>query len=316
MAIRSPSKRVIQSCSFNFEDEQLKIDWDDVICPICLDFPHNSVLLQCSSYDKGCRPFMCDTDGTHSNCLDRFKSAYGMSNVAKFSLTTTQFSDQRSQSIQPCLEDRPTCPLCRGDVTGWVVIDEARAQLNQKKRCCDEKQCSFVGNYIELQKHIKLKHPHARPSEVDPAHQLDWENFQQSSEIVDVLSIIHSEVPHGVVLGDYVIEYGDVETGDEYEDFPQNKGSWWSSCIMCQVFDKRASRNQPRSRTSEQRRGSRRSNSTSSSLDDVYRTSIDITDYRYNGMDDDFAGRVGGPASRGSEIHHRHRRRRSRVHYR
>ncbi|KAM0939283.1 putative transcription factor C2H2 family [Dioscorea sansibarensis] len=313
MAVRIPSRRMIRSCSFDLEDKQLKIDWDDVICPICLDFPHNSVLLQCSSYAKGCRPFMCNTDVTHSNCLDRFKNAYGMSNVAKCSLATNEVSEQSNQSIPPGSEDRPTCPLCRGDVTGWVVVEEARAQLNLKKRCCEEKQCSYVGNYVELQKHIKLKHPYSRPSEVDPAHRLDWENFQQSSEIVDVLSVIHSEVPHGVVLGDYVIEYGNVETGDEYEDFPRSKGSWWTSCIMCQVFDKRASRNRRRSRTSEERRSSHRSSSTSSSLDDVYRTSIDIADYQYNGMDDEFVGRVSSTASRGSEIHRRHRRHRSHV---
>uniref|UniRef100_A0A803NEF3 Uncharacterized protein n=1 Tax=Chenopodium quinoa TaxID=63459 RepID=A0A803NEF3_CHEQI len=31
------------------------------------------------------------------------------------------------------------------------------------------------------------------------------------------LSTIHSEVPRGVVLGDYVIEYGDDDTADEFE---------------------------------------------------------------------------------------------------
>ncbi|KAE8674080.1 hypothetical protein F3Y22_tig00111769pilonHSYRG00366 [Hibiscus syriacus] len=31
--------------------------WDDAaICPICLEIPHNAVLLRCSSSNKGCRP--------------------------------------------------------------------------------------------------------------------------------------------------------------------------------------------------------------------------------------------------------------------
>lgn len=316
MASRTPSRRVIQSCSFDLKDGELTINWEDVICPICLDFPHNGVLLQCSSYEKGCRPFICDTDGTHSNCLERFKCAYGMPNVAKCSSVNSGTSEQSIQAVEPSSEDPPTCPLCRGNVTGWVVIDEARVHLNMKKRCCEEKQCSYIGNYMELQKHIKLKHPHSRPSEVDPARQLDWENFQQSSEIVDVLSIIHSEVPRGVVLGDYVIEYGDVETSDEYEDAPPNKGNWWTACIMCQVFDKKTSRNRRRTRARANAGRSSRLSSSSSS-DDVFRTSVEIENYRYDGMDDEFMGRVVGAAvSRGSEMHHRYRGRRSRIYYR
>ncbi|KAJ0965643.1 hypothetical protein J5N97_026781 [Dioscorea zingiberensis] len=306
MASRTPSRRVIRSFSFDLEDKQLKINWEDVICPICLDFPHNGVLLLCSSYEKGCRPFICDTDGTHSNCLDRFTCAYGMPNVAKCASANNE-AEQRIQAIQPNLEDPPTCPLCRGNVTGWVVIDEARVHLNMKKRCCQEKQCSFIGNYVELQKHIKLKHPHSRPSEVDPARRLDWENFQQSSEIVDVLSIIHSEVPRGVVLGDYVIEYADVETSDEYEDAPQKKGNWWTSCIMCQVFVKKTSRNRRRSRASAGR-SSRLSSSSSS--DDVFRRSLEMENYRYDGMDDEIVARVVG-----SEIQHRYWGRRSHNNY-
>lgn len=46
---------------------------DEVSCPICMDHPHNAVLLLCSSHEKGCRSFICDTSYRHSNCLDRFK---------------------------------------------------------------------------------------------------------------------------------------------------------------------------------------------------------------------------------------------------
>ncbi|XP_017420642.1 uncharacterized protein LOC108330649 isoform X2 [Vigna angularis] len=192
------------------EDVLLDTSWEDVICPICLEVPHNSVLLQCSSYDKGCRPFVCDTSQLHSNCLDRFKR--------------TQMSDANSvansDSVVSDCQYNLSCPLCRGDVSGWIIVDKARVHLDEKKRCCDEQQCAFVGSYSELQKHAQLEHPYGCPSKIDPARQLDWENFQQSSEIVDVLSTIHSEVPRGVVLGDYVIEYGDDDSADDFEDFP------------------------------------------------------------------------------------------------
>ncbi|KAG9447655.1 hypothetical protein H6P81_013783 [Aristolochia fimbriata] len=48
-------------------------EWDDASCPICMDHPHNAVLLLCSSHDKGCRSYICDTSYRHSNCLDRLK---------------------------------------------------------------------------------------------------------------------------------------------------------------------------------------------------------------------------------------------------
>lgn len=282
------------------EDFQLNTNWDDVTCPICLDFPHNGVLLQCSSYEKGCRAFVCDTDHLHSNCLDRFKSAYGMSSPSTSdAISVTDI--QQTVSADNC---RPTCPLCRGEVTGWIVVDKARLLLDEKRRCCEEEQCSFAGTYSELQKHAQLEHPHARPSKIDPARQLDWENFQQSSEIIDVLSTIHSEVPRGVVLGDYVIEYGEDDSGDEFEDFPGDEGNWWTSCILYQMFDNlRNSRNRRRSRVAGTRRGSRHSSYASSNSDEGSVTSVEFAEYRVDETDDEFVS-TGAP-SRGSSGYRR-----------
>ncbi|XP_026389674.1 uncharacterized protein LOC113284431 isoform X1 [Papaver somniferum] len=280
-------------------------NWEDVICPICLDFPHNGVLLQCTSYGNGCRPFMCDTGHTHSNCLDRFKSAFGIAVVEKDPPTSDATSVETAQPMELKDKERPACPLCRGEVTGWVVLDEVRLHLNKMKRCCDQDNCTFIGNYPELQKHAKVEHPHASPSKIDPARQLDWENFQQSSEIIDVLSTIHSEVPHGVVLGDYVIEYGDDDNRDEYEDFPGDDGNWWTSCILYQVFDNlRASRNRRRARVSETRRGRRRSSYEASTSDDGSVTSVEIGEYRADETDDEYMGRV-TDTSRGNASHRR-----------
>ncbi|XP_061364329.1 uncharacterized protein LOC133307788 [Gastrolobium bilobum] len=290
------------------EDIQLDISWEDVFCPICLDFPHNSVLLQCSSYDNGCRPFVCDTNHLHSNCLDRFKSACGMPSSSVSDTTSAENSD-------PVVSDGPcklTCPLCRGEVSGWIVVDKARLHLDEKKRCCDELQCAFMGSYLELQKHAQVEHPHARPSKIDPARQLDWENFQQSSEIIDVLSTIHSEIPRGVVLGDYVIEYGDDDARDEFEDFPGDDGNWWTSCILYQVFDNfRSSRNRRRTRVANTRRGNRRLSYDTSNSDEGSVASVEYADYRIDDTDDEFVSTSG--SSRGSSGYRRSQRRRSRF---
>ncbi|KAE9460291.1 hypothetical protein C3L33_07807, partial [Rhododendron williamsianum] len=210
------------------EDVQHETSWEDVVCPICLDFPHNGVLLQCSSYEKGCRPFVCDTDHLHSNCLDRFKTAYGMS------------SGSRSPSTSEATSLESMDPIRQSQVTNHLVL------------------------YVEekLQGTCSTRTPHACPSKVDPARQLDWENFQQSSEIIDVLNTIHAEVPRGVVLGDYVIEYGDNDTADEFEDFPGDEGNWWTSCILYQLEI---------------------SNSDEGSV-----TSVEFAEYRVDDADDEF----------------------------
>lgn len=279
----------LDSCPMDLENIKLDFDLEAVTCSICLDFPHNGVLLLCTSYDKGCRPFMCDTNQNHSNCLERFKSAYAVPAVVKVTSATSGISIVFIQDISPSPRSRPTCPLCRGDVTGWFIIDEARIYLNMKKRCCEEKHCTYVGNFYELQKHAQVKHPHSHPSKIDPAQLLNWEHFQQSSEIIDVLSIIHAEVPHAVVLGDYVIEYGDAETGDEYEDYHRNRGNWWTSCISCKVFPRfRGSRNRQRSRQGALR-SSHRSSSDGSYPGEGSSRSVDIIEYRFAETDDELA---------------------------
>lgn len=250
-------------------------NWDDVICPICLDFPHNSVLLQCSSYEKGCRPFVCDTDQLHSNCLNRFKEA----NVMSLGSQSPGLTESLQSAAHKGLNSNPLCPLCRGEVTGWIVVDRARLHLDVKNRCCEEEKCRFTGTYVELCKHAQLVHPHARPSKIDSARKLDWENFQQSSEIIDVLSTIQSEVPHGVILGDYVIEY-DENSGDEFDDFHGGGRNWWTSCIFFQVFKKfRKSRDKRRARVGDSRRGDHRLSYDTSNSHGGSTSPIEYTDF-------------------------------------
>lgn len=162
-------------------------------------------------------------------------------------------------------------------VDTWIRLDFA-------------KENSYVGNYSELEKHAILMHPHSRPSEVDPARQPGWENFRQSSNIIDVLSIIQAEMPRGVVLGDYVIEYGDDGSGDDYENFSRDDGNWWTSCFL--YFDSlRASRDHRRARMVDTRRTHRRSNYETSNSDDSSVASVDMMEYRIYDTEDDISRR-------------------------
>lgn len=55
------------------DNRALHKEWDNSLCPVCMEHPHNAVLLLCSSHGKGCRSYICDTSYRHSNCLDRYR---------------------------------------------------------------------------------------------------------------------------------------------------------------------------------------------------------------------------------------------------
>jgi hypothetical protein len=114
--------------------------------------------------------------------------------------------------------------------------------------------------------------------------------LQQSSDIIDVLSTIHAQVPNGIVLGDYVIEYGDDEAGDDYEVYHRVRRNWWASCIFCKAF-RRSSGGRRRARTRERRdsgtRSSNRSSQESLTLE-VPTRSVDIREIRFDEIDDEY----------------------------
>ncbi|XP_020582862.1 uncharacterized protein LOC110026312 [Phalaenopsis equestris] len=207
-------------------------DWEDATCSVCMDFPHNAVLLLCSSHEKGCRPYMCGTNYHHSNCLDQFKKAYtkvrsnqldSIVDVADNPglIVPGWSSSSKSESLELA------CPLCRGQVKGWTVVEPARKYLNNMMRNCMHDGCSHVGTYKELKKHVRSKHPCAKPREVDPALEEKWRVLEHERERQDVISTITSSMPRSVVFGDYIIEMtnSDVDSDDEAGDVEFGGGS-------------------------------------------------------------------------------------------
>ncbi|KAJ9146352.1 hypothetical protein P3X46_028631 [Hevea brasiliensis] len=198
-----------------------KNDWEGATCSVCLEFPHNAVLLLCSSYNKGCRPYMCATSRRFANCLEQYKKAYTLNRSADYSSFHLGDGQAKEKMEIPEL----LCPLCRGQVKGWTVVEPARKHLNAKKRICMQDKCSFVGNYKQLRKHVKAKHPLARPRAVDPILEEKWKKLECEREQSDVISTIMSSSPGAVVLGDYVIEPGrhGIFNGYDYDlDEPLN----------------------------------------------------------------------------------------------
>ncbi|WOL13743.1 hypothetical protein Cni_G22521 [Canna indica] len=203
-------------------------DWEDATCSVCMESPHNAVLLLCSSHDKGCRPYMCGTSYRHSHCLNQFKKAYMKSRISRddpsadsrsLGLNLRHSSEYEKSEMKDL-----ACPLCRGKVKGWTVVVPAREFLNYKKRSCMQENCSFVGTYKELRKHVRSEHPSAKPHEVDPVLEDKWRVLEHERERQDVISTIRTSMPRSVVFGDYVIELNsnnlnnDDELGDGQED--------------------------------------------------------------------------------------------------
>ncbi|OAY70132.1 hypothetical protein ACMD2_14296 [Ananas comosus] len=200
-----------------------KKDWEDATCSVCMEYPHNAVLLLCSSHNKGCRPYMCGTSYRHSNCLDQFEKAYTKeTSLNEDSHTNSSLSWPPSEKSEVM---ELSCPLCRGQVKGWTVVERAREYLNTKKRTCMQDGCSYMGTYKELKRHVRSEHPSAKPREVDPVLEQKWRTLEHERERQDVISTIRSTMPRSVVFGDYVIEMGDSdgesdeEIGDANGDF-------------------------------------------------------------------------------------------------
>lgn len=301
------------STSKDGETGAQKKEWDDAMCPICMECPHNAVLLLCSSYDKGCCPYMCDTSYRHSNCLDQYRKprsncqnnsaqrvevyiddsgrqvlgvrtlrdiddevagiespGNAMEGGPEMSTPGSEGSeDSRNRSTRLAREsanggetllantshhrngtevflnndNELKCPLCRGAVKGWKVVEAARQYLNMKTRNCSHESCSFSGTYEQLRKHARSVHPRARPADVDPSRQCAWRHLEHQRDFGDVLSSIRSAMPRAVVLGDYVIDDEDgirFDRGDESDSLISSR-SWWTTFFLYHMISPIAS---------------------------------------------------------------------------
>lgn len=64
--------------------------------------------------------------------------------------------------------------------------------MNAKVRSCARDTCVFTGTNAELRNHARLKHPLARPSEVDLERQREWRRMERQRDLEDVLSTFQS----------------------------------------------------------------------------------------------------------------------------
>jgi hypothetical protein len=224
---RSNSKTPLES------KENIK-EWEEAKCPVCMEHPHNAVLLICSSHEKGCRPYMCNTSYRHSNCLDQFCKSFAepspptippvegeISNsdspqeqsteanivdvqeetivdVQEETIVDVQeetsegFVTMQSLSCEDETKSKLVCPLCRGHIKEWKVVEGARHFMNEKSRSCSCESCNFTGTYTDLRKHARVEHPTERPSAVDPERQRNWRRLERQRDLGDLLSTLQN----------------------------------------------------------------------------------------------------------------------------
>ena len=77
--------------------------------------------------------------------------------------------------------------------------------------------CSYIGTYKRLKKHVKSKHRSSKPREVDPVRLAEWEEFEHEKERQDAISIVSALNPGSVIMGDYIID-PDSDISDDYFD--------------------------------------------------------------------------------------------------
>lgn len=211
------------------ESENIK-EWEEARCPVCMEHPHNAILLLCSSHEKGCRPFMCDTSYRHSNCFDQFQKA------SSESLNQQEPSPTPTPTPNSTPVTTLTCPLCRGQVTGWIVVESARGFMNGKTRSCASETCNFSGTYADLRKHARLDHPLVRPSEADPDRQRDWRRLERQRDMGDLLSTLQSSI--GDENGEIVENNVNLENGASALSF--DEGGWLTVFFLIRVFRPRS----------------------------------------------------------------------------
>uniref|UniRef100_A0A1J3E7M8 DUF1644 domain-containing protein n=1 Tax=Noccaea caerulescens TaxID=107243 RepID=A0A1J3E7M8_NOCCA len=244
--------------------DALHKELDEVSCPVCMDHPHNAVLLLCSSHDKGCRSYICDTSYRHSNCLDRFKKPHSDSpndpapeanesqnerssfhrvsggdseSLRRRRRRRVEEEEEEEEEEEQSEESRNLkCPLCRGTVLGWKVVEEVRSYLDLKNRSCSRESCSFTGNYQDLRRHARRTHPSTRPSDTDPSRERAWRRLENQREYGDIVSAIRSAMPGAVVVGDYVIENGDRFSGERETTGNGGGSDLWTTLVLFQMI--------------------------------------------------------------------------------
>uniref|UniRef100_A0A803PGE2 Uncharacterized protein n=1 Tax=Cannabis sativa TaxID=3483 RepID=A0A803PGE2_CANSA len=220
---------------------------DEISCPICMDHPHNAVLLRCSSHDKGCRSYICDTSHRHSNCLDRFKKLRdSTTDIPTESSSLSVNTYGTNTPLRPNLnEGNDNLNLNENNAVLSVDLHEEQPQENNNTQGPN----SILDTQEGIVEAVESESFRERVVELD---ELDVENSSEPNLSLkcplcrgDVLgwdvveearNAIRSAMPGAVVVGDYVIENGDRLAGERANGTSEANGPWWTTLFLFQMI--------------------------------------------------------------------------------
>ncbi|RVX10920.1 hypothetical protein CK203_013299 [Vitis vinifera] len=176
------------------ETEKEVKEWEDARCPVCMEHPHNAVLLL---FPQVIFRILLNSTTARRNA----PSDTQLSPMVTSEATDVDLHGERSEegpftmhtmSCENKTQPKLVCPLCRGQINGWTVVEPARHFMNAKSRSCACETCDFSGTYTDLRKHARLEHPLVRPSEADPERQRNWRRMERQRDLGDLLSTLQS----------------------------------------------------------------------------------------------------------------------------
>ncbi|KAL4277775.1 hypothetical protein GQ457_03G045970 [Hibiscus cannabinus] len=219
---RSPFSCHQSSPKFPYETEENLKEWEDARCPVCIEHPHNAILLFCKSFSDSCTTPQ-DNQQEGAQLVTTDVTATSESNVSELQEERTEEgpSTPSTVSCEKQVLSKLVCPLCRGEIKDCVVVEPARHFMNAKSRSCSSETCNFTGSYKDLRKHARLEHPSVRPSEADPERQRNWRRLERQRDLGDLLSTLQSS-------------FGEERADDSI--IPIDDGSWLTVFFLIRVF--------------------------------------------------------------------------------
>ncbi|KAE9450009.1 hypothetical protein C3L33_18094, partial [Rhododendron williamsianum] len=124
-----------------------KESMEEAKCLICMEPPHNAVILNCSNLEKGCRPYMCG----RSNRLSTVSTIF-LNHLPRPQHLRAHFAEGKSTRNYLELENHASLehPSVRPSVVDTVLMRDWRRELSGTREPC------------------QLEHPSVRPSVADP----------------------------------------------------------------------------------------------------------------------------------------------------
>ncbi|CAL5444065.1 unnamed protein product [Camellia sinensis] len=193
-------------------------EWEEVRCPICMEHPHNAVLLLCSSHERDVA-LTCATPASATRTVSTSSANHQplphhqqiLLNKFLFTLPpiTEELRNNNKTSSQEGFMGDNSNQSFRAHSVGAKLTGT----------------CDFSGTYSELRKHARLEHPFVRPSEADSRRQSDWMSLEHERDVQDIIGasgLVSAEewtMSLDGAIEELILGSSQLESADEWNDW-------------------------------------------------------------------------------------------------